>query len=62
MKSNAEIQPAPIQSTARDEASEALEALGYTAAEISAAFQKVPANATTEQLIKFALTKLNRFA
>lgn len=57
-----EFQPAPIQSTARDEASEALEALGYTAAEISAAFQKAPANITTEQLIKFALKELNRFA
>ncbi|MBE8952162.1 MAG: hypothetical protein SR1Q7_03330 [Quinella sp. 1Q7] len=39
-----------------------MEALGYTSAEISAAFQKAPANATTEQLIKFALNELNRFA
>ena len=59
---SSEFQPAPIQSNARDEASEALEALGYTASEISAAFQKAPANATTEQLIKFALRELNRFA
>lgn len=59
---SSEFQPAPIQSSTRDEASEALEALGYTSAEISAAFQKAPANATTEQLIKFALNELNRFA
>ncbi|MBQ6131156.1 MAG: Holliday junction branch migration protein RuvA [Selenomonadaceae bacterium] len=57
-----DFQPAQIQSTAQDDAAEALEALGYTAAEISAAFQKAPANATTEQLIKFALKDLNRFA
>lgn len=58
----AEFQTATIQSTAAQEAGEALEALGYTAAEISAAFQKSPPNATTEQLIKFALRELNRFA
>ena len=51
-----------IFGSARDEASEALEALGYTAAEISAAFQKAPANITTKQLIKFALKELKRFA
>jgi len=60
--SPAEFQTAPVQSTAAQEAGEALEALGYTAAEISAAFQKSPPNATTEQLIKFALKELNRFA
>ena len=57
-----EIQPAEIQSTAQDDATEALEALGYTAAEISAAFDKAPTNSTSEQLIKFALKELNRFA
>lgn len=57
----AEIQSAQLQSTAQDEASEALEALGYTSAEISAIFAKAPPNSTTEQLIKFALKELNRF-
>ncbi len=47
--------PAQIQSAAQDEAAEALEALGYTAEEISAAFKSAPADATTEQLIRFAL-------
>lgn len=60
--SSEEFQPAQIQSTAQDEASEALSALGYTQAEISAAFKKSPKNSTTEQLIKFALKELNRFA
>ena len=40
---------------AADEAAEALEALGYTADEISAAFKSAPADATTEQLIRLAL-------
>lgn len=57
-----EIQPAQIQSTAQDDATEALEALGYTASEISAVFDKAPKNSSTEQLIKFALKELNRFA
>ena len=57
-----EFQPAQISSTAADEASEALEALGYTAAEISEALQKSPPNSSTDQLIKFALKELNRFA
>ncbi len=60
--SSEEFQPAQIQSTAQDEASEALSALGYTQAEIAAAFKKSPKNSTTEQLIKFALKELNRFA
>jgi len=47
--------PAQIQSAAQDEAAEALEALGYTAEEISAAFKSAPVDATTEQLIRFAL-------
>ena len=56
-----EFQSVPIQSTAQDEASEALEALGYTSAEIDAAFKLAPKNSSTEQLIKFALKELNRF-
>lgn len=57
-----EFQPVRIQSTTFDEAAEALEALGYTAAEISSVFAQAPPNSTTEQLIKFALKNLNRFA
>lgn len=57
-----EFQPAQIQSTAQDDATEALEALGYTQAEISVAFSQAPANSSTEQLIKFALKELNRLA
>ena len=50
-----------IQSTTTDEAAQALEALGYTAAEISAVFKDAPPNASIEQLIKFALKNLNSF-
>lgn len=57
-----EFQPAQTSSTAFDEATDALSALGYTSAEISAAFKKVPKNSTTEQIIKIALKELNRFA
>lgn len=57
-----EFQPAPISSTAFDEAADALSALGYTQAEISAALKNSPKNSTTEQLIKIALKELNRFA
>lgn len=57
-----DFQPAQLQSDAIDEATEALSALGYTQAEISAVFQKAPKNSTTEQLIKLALKELNRFA
>ncbi len=60
--SSKDFQPAQIQSTAQDDASEALSALGYTSAEISAAFKRAPKNSSTEQLIKFALKELNRFA
>ena len=60
--SSSEFQAAPIKSNARDEAAEALEALGYTAAEISAALKRAPSNSTTEQLIKLALRELNKFA
>jgi len=42
--------------------SRALEALGYTQAEISAIFKNAKKNSSTEQLIKFALKELNRFA
>ena len=56
------LQQPVIKLTVQDEATEALEALGYTAAEISEVFAQAPANATTEQLIKFALKELNRFA
>ena len=54
-----DFQPAQIQSTEREDAAEALEALGYTAAEISAAFDQAPENFSTEQLIKFALKNLS---
>ena len=56
------FQPAPIVSNSFDEATDALSALGYTSAEISAVFKKAPKNFSTEQLIKFALKELNRFA
>ena len=48
----------PIDSAAQEEAAEALEALGYSTAEISAAFDKAPKNSSTEQLIKIALKNL----
>ena len=54
-----DFRPAQIHSTEREDAAEALEALGYTAAEISAAFDKAPENFSTEQLIKFALKNLS---
>ena len=56
--STEDFQPAQIQSVAQDDAAEALEALGYTSAEISAVFNKAPKNSSTEQLIKFALKNL----
>lgn len=56
-----EFQPAQIVSNAFDEATDALSALGYTSAEISAVFKRAPKNFSTEQLIKFALKELNRF-
>ena len=55
-----EIQPAQIKSAARDEATEALEALGYTSEEIAKAFKAAPPDATTEQLIRFALKSQGR--
>lgn len=58
--STEDFQSAQIQSMAQDDAAEALEALGYTQAEISAAFSKAPKNSSTEQLIKFALKDLAR--
>ena len=56
-----EFQPVQIQSTAIDDATDALSALGYTQEEISSVLQKAPKNSTTEQLIKLALKQLNRF-
>ena len=55
-----DFQPAQIQLTAQDDAAEALEALGYTMTEISAAFAKAPKNSSTEQLIKFALKEFSK--
>ena len=60
--STEEFQPAQIKSATRDEATEALEALGYTAEEISTVFKGAPPDASTDTLIKFALKSLNRFA
>ncbi|MBR1647614.1 MAG: Holliday junction branch migration protein RuvA [Selenomonadaceae bacterium] len=59
---NFPAQNSAIQSNEFDEAATALDALGYTQAEISEAFAKAPPNSTTEQLIKFALKNLNQFA
>ena len=59
---NFPAQPAATQSNEFDEAATALDALGYTQAEISAAFAQAPPNSTTEELIKFALRRLNQFA
>lgn len=56
------FQPTTINLTSFDEATDALSALGYTSAEISAVFAKAPKNSSTEQLIKIALKELNRFA
>ena len=49
------------KSDAINEATEALTALGYTSAEISAVLERAPQNSTTEQLIKFALKELSGF-
>lgn len=57
-----EFTPVLKKSDALDEAAEALSALGYTDAEITTAFKRAPKNSSTEQLIKFALKELNRFA
>ncbi|MBR6014330.1 MAG: Holliday junction branch migration protein RuvA [Selenomonadaceae bacterium] len=56
-----EFQAEQISSTAIDEATDALSALGYTSSEISSVFKKAPKNSTTEQLIKFALKELSRW-
>lgn len=61
-KEPSEIYQPIIKTSAQDEATDALEALGYTSAEILSVFAKAPAESTTEQLIKFALRELNRFA
>ena len=57
-----EFIPAALPGDAADEATDALSALGYTSSEISSVLKKAPKNSTTEQLIKFALKELNRFA
>lgn len=51
-----EYQPAPIHTTTQDDAADALEALGYTTAEIYAALEKAPKNSTTEKVIKMVET------
>ena len=56
-----DFQPVQISASAFDEATDALEALGYTLDEISEVFKRAPKNSSTEQLIKFALKELNRF-
>lgn len=56
-----DFKPVQIKSSAVGEATEALSALGYTSAEISAVFKRAPKNSSTEQLIKFALRELNKF-
>ena len=57
-----EFIPAALPGDAADEATDALSALGYTSSKISSVLKKAPKNSTTEQLIKFALKELNRFA
>ncbi len=57
-----EFIPAALPGDAADEATDALSALGYTSSEISSVLKKAPKNSSTEQLIKFALKELNRFA
>ena len=59
---DSDFAPVEISSDAATEAADALSALGYTSAEISAVLKKAPKNFTTEQLIKIALKELNRFA
>lgn len=56
-----EFKPVQIKSSAFDEATDALSALGYTSAEISSILKRAPKNLSTEQLIKFALKELSRF-
>ena len=57
-----ESAPVVKKSSALDDATDALTALGYTSAEIAAALKRAPEKSTAEQLIKFALRELNRFA
>lgn len=56
-----DFSPVQIKSSAVDEATEALSALGYTSAEISSVLKRAPKNSSTEQLIKFALKELSNF-
>ena len=51
--------PAQVGTASQAEAADALEALGYTDAEIALALKSAPSTATTEQLIKFALKELS---
>ena len=59
--SNSEFESAQINSSAFDDATDALSALGYTSAEISDVLERAPKNANSEQLIKFALKELSGF-
>ena len=59
--SNSEFESAQINSSAFDDATDALSALGYTSAEISTVLERAPKNANSEQLIKFALKELSGF-
>jgi Holliday junction DNA helicase RuvA len=56
-----DFKPAKVQSSAFEEATEALLSLAYTKDEISRVLKRAPKNSSTEQLIKFALKELNRF-
>lgn len=56
-----DFSPVQIKSSAVDEATDALSALGYTSAEISTVLKRAPKNLTTEQLIKFALKEFTKF-
>ena len=60
-ESDEEFEAAQINSSAFDDATEALAAFGYTSAEISAVLERAPKNSSTEQLIKFALKELSNF-
>ncbi len=59
---NSDWQPQKNKSNSFEDAAEALTALGYNNSEIAEVFQKAKSSMTTEELIKFALKELNRFA
>ena len=50
-----------LDARSKNEAMQALEALGYSQQEILTVFQDAPANSTTESLIKLALKQLSKF-